>query len=197
MDLQITGLHMEVGDSLKGHCQEAISSVSEFFPEIVDANIQFSNRGHIHKVDIKLHASHIHLRAEAEGADYYQAVDDAMEKLKRRLTKYKGRLTKHRRRRDTEKFANAEHVVAVHNQLNEEALENAADDNYAPDVVAKKIKNVQTLTVDEAVMQMDLMHTNVFMFHNIDTGALNVVYREDDGMVNWVETDKLEKAAQA
>lgn len=196
MDLQITGLHMEVGESLKGHCQEAITGVSEYFPEIVDANIQFSNRGHKHKVDIKLHASHIHLRAEAENSDYYLAVDDAIEKLKRRLKKYKGRLNKHRRRRDTEKFANVEQVVAVHNQLHEDSLEETPEEatTYAPNVVEKKIKGIQILTVDEAVMQMDLMHTNVFMFLNIDTAALNVVYREDDGTVNWVETDKIEKA---
>lgn len=198
MDLQITGLHMEVGDSLKSHCMEAINSVSEYFPEIVDASVQFSHKGHIHKVDIKLHASQIHLRAEAEAGDYYLAVDEAMTKLKRRLGKYKGRLQKHRRRRDTEKFMQAEKVSAVHNQLLEDNLENAPEEGtYAPDVNRKDIKDVQTLTVDEAVMQMDLMHTNIFLFHNIDTGGLNIVYRQDDGSVGWVETDKLERKASS
>lgn len=189
---------MDVGDSLKGHCQEAISGISEFFPDIVDANIQFSNIGHIHKVDIKLHASQIHLRAEAEADDYYAAVDGAIDKLKRRLKKYKGRIQKHRRRRDSEKFINAEQVSAVHNRLQEESLDNAPEEGaYAPDVNRKDIKDVQTLTVDEAVMQMDLMHTNIFLFHNIDTGGLNIVYREDDGGVSWVETDKLERQLRA
>ncbi|MAF31625.1 MAG: ribosomal subunit interface protein [Magnetococcales bacterium] len=198
MDLQITGLHMEVGDSLKGHCNEAITGISEYFPEIVDANVQFSNKGHIHKVDIKLHASQIHLRAEAEAADYYLAVDDAIEKLKRRLKKYKGRLQKHRRRRDTEKFTRAEQISAVHNKILEESLETAPEtETYAPDVQRTDIKEIQTLTVDEAVMQMDLMHTNIFLFNNIDTGAINVVYREDDGSVGWVEIDKVERKAKS
>lgn len=196
MDLQITGLHMEVGDSLKGHCSEAIDSISEYFPEIVDANVQFSNNGHIHKVDIKLHASQIHLRAESEAGDFYQAVDGAIDKLKRRLKKYKGRLQKHRRRRDTEKFMHAEKLSAVHNHILEGALDDAPETGtYAPDVNRKDIKDVQTLTVDEAVMQMDLMHTNIFLFHNIDTGAVNIVYREDDGAVGWVETDKLQRSS--
>ena len=46
-------------------------------------------------------------------------------------------------------------------------------------------------------MQMDLMHTNIFLFHNIDTGGLNIVYRQDDGSVGWVETDKLERKASS
>lgn len=195
MGLQITGLHMEVGDSLKGHCSEAIEGISEYFPEIVDANVQFSNNGHIHRADIKLQASQIHLRAEAEGDDFYQAIDGAVDKLKRRLKKYKGRLQKHRRRRDTEKFILAEKVSAVHNHLLETDLDDAPETGaYAPDVERKDIKDVQTLTVDEAVMQMDLMHINIFLFNNIDTSALNIVYREDDGSVGWVETDKLERS---
>tara|TARA_R110000868_G_scaffold218576_2_gene469096 strand:+ start:24814 stop:25404 length:591 start_codon:yes stop_codon:yes gene_type:complete len=196
MDLQITGLHMEVGDSLKNHCQTALGGIADYFPEIVDANIQFSNKGHLHAVDVKLHASQIHLRAEAEGADCYQAMDEAVHKLVRRLKKYKGRIQKHRRRRDSEKFAGAERMIAVHNQLQEDELENAPDAGvYAPNVVKKKMKDLQLLTVDEAVMQMDLMHTSIFLFHNIDSGALNVVYREDDGTIGWVETDKLERAS--
>lgn len=194
MDLQITGLHMEVGESLRGHCQKALGGISEYFPEIVDANIQFSNKGHIHKVDLKVHASQIHLRAEAEGSDYYQAMDEAVGKLVRRLQKYKGRLQKHRHRRGTERFAHAERIMAVHNQVTEETLEAAPEAGvYAPDVVRKNIKEVATLTVDEAVMQMDLLHLNVYLFNNVDTGALNVVYREDDGSIGWVETDKLER----
>ncbi|MFT7144881.1 MAG: ribosomal subunit interface protein [Alphaproteobacteria bacterium] len=198
MDLQITGLHMEVGDSLKDHCQSALGGIADYFPEIVDANIQFSSKGHLHQVDVKLHASQIHLRAEAEAEDCYQAMDGAVHKLVRRLKKYKGRIQKHRKRRDSEKFAGAERIVAIHNQIHEEHLNDAPESgSYAPNVVKKSMKDLQLLTVDEAVMQMDLMHTSIFLFHNIDSAALNVVYREDDGTVGWVETDKLERTAQA
>lgn len=198
MDLQITGLHMEVGESLKSHCQTALGGIADYFPEIVDANIQFSTKGHLQSVDVKLHASQIHLRAEAEGDDCYKAMDDAVHKLVRRLKKYKGRIQKHRKRRDTEKFAGAERIVAIHNQIEEEQLDSVPETGvYAPNVVKKEMKDLQMLTVDEAVMQMDLMHTSIFLFHNIDSGSLNVVYREDDDTIGWVETDKLERATNA
>ena len=160
--------------------------------------MQFKQKGHKNVADVKVHASQIHLRAEAEGEDFYLALDHAMEKLVRQLEKYKGRLQKHRRRRDQDKFDGAQQVQAIHNRIVEEELENAPEEGtYAPNVTQKVVKEIQTLTVDEAVMQMDLMHLNVFIFNNIATGALNVVYREDDDAIGWVETDKVEKVAKS
>lgn len=198
MNLNITGLHMEVGESLRKHTQEAVEAVSHYFPELVDVNVQCRASGHRNLAEIKIHASQIHLRAQGEGEDFYLAVDKAMEKLVRQLDKYKGRLQKHRRRRDNDKFAQVEEIRAVHNRIQEEELDDAPEtDVYAPNIEHKVVKNIQTLTVDEAVMQMDLMHTNVFIFNNIHTNQLNVVYREEDGQIGWVETDKIEKVAKA
>ena len=200
MNLHVTGLHMDVGESLKEHCQQAIAGIQDYFPDIVDAHVQVQNKTHHHVADVKIHASHIHLRAKGEGDNFYLAVDHALEKLVRQLDKYKGRLQKHRDRRGSDKFNASEKVRAVHNKLQEDALDAAPANlgtGYAPNVDRKVIKDIQTLTVDEAVMQMDLMHTAIFLFNNIETHSLNVVYREDDGSIGWVETDKLEKVAQA
>ena len=198
MNLQITGLHMEVGENLRNHCQTAVEAVSHFFPEMVDVRIQCQSEGHRHLAEIKIHASQIHLRAHGEGEDFYLAVDHAMSKLVRQLDKYKGRLQKHRSRRENEKFALLEEVTATHNRLQEAELESAPEAGaYAPNVTHKVVKTIQTLSVDEAVMQMDLMHTNVFIFNNSHTSQLNVVYREEDGNIGWVEIDKVEKVAKS
>ena len=199
MNLQITGLHMEVGESLRKHVNEAVEAISHYFPEMVDVRVQCQADGHRNLAEVKIHASQIHLRAQGEGEDFYLAVDKALDKLVRQLDKYKGRLQKHRRRRGEDKFAQIEEIRATHNRIVEEELESAPEtETYAPNVTHKVVKNIQTLTVDEAVMQMDLMHTNVFIFNNIHTNQLNVVYREEDGQIGWVETDKIERAvAQA
>lgn len=198
MNLNVTGLHMEIGDSLRSHAQTAVEAVAHYFPELVDVNVQCQASGHRNLAEVKIHASQIHLRAQGEGEDFYLAVDHAIEKLVRQLDKYKGRLQKHRRRRDNDKFAQVEEIRAVHNRLHEEELEQAPEaESYAPNISHTVVKNIQTLTVDEAVMQMDLMHTNVFIFSNIHTGQLNVVYREEDGQIGWVETDKLERVSKS
>jgi len=198
MNIKITGRHIEVGDALRNHCAEALKSVSNYFPEMVNAEIVFSTRGHHNYADVKIHASQVHLRAQADAEDFYLSIDGAVEKVLRQLDKYKGRLQKHRRRRDNDKFSQAEEIRATHNTIVEAELEAAPEnDTYAPNVERKEMKNIQVLTVDEAVMQMDLMHTNIFLFFNIHTNAINVVYREDEGSIGWVETDKVERVAKA
>lgn len=197
MQLQITGLHMDVGDPLREHCAEALKAVKAFFPQEIDVDVQFSKDQHKHTCEVGVHASQIHLRASGEGENMYHAIDYAVEKLKRQLDKYKGRLQKHRRRRDGQQVEQARQIEAVYQRLEEGSLENAPEEfaEFQPDVIHKTPRTLNILSVDEAVMQMDLMHTNCCLFINQQTQVLNVVFREEDGSVSWVETDRIQADA--
>ena len=58
---------------------------------------------------------------------------------------------------------------------------------YSPKVQRKDIHSITPMSVDEAVMQMDLMHTNMYIFQNPTSGRLNIVHRQKDGTVNWID----------
>jgi len=201
MKLQVAGLHMDVGESLKNHCEEASKALKAYFPEIIEVDVYFSKDQHKEKAEVKVHASQIHLRAEASAEDFYGALDQSIAKLLRQLDKYKGRLQKHRRRRDGGSVPSPKAVEAIYQTIQESSLEETPDDiqdtAYTPDVDRKDIKSLQMLTLDEAVMQMDLLHTSMYLFLNAQTQELNVVNREEDGTVGWVELGKVMSNAQA
>lgn len=190
MQINVAGLHMEVGEALEAHCQQRLDDLKKYFDKVVDADVTFRNESHRHIAEVTMHASGITLHAEGEGSDFYPAVDDAAQKLQRQLERYKGRMQKHRNRR--EKITDLPMAFsAVETQVEEKDLDDAPDDFFAeftPKIKHKDVKDIQMLTVDEAVMQMDLMHRNFYIFQNPKSGDLNVVYRHKEGDdVRWIE----------
>lgn len=193
MEVMITGLQMDVGDSLKDHCAQRMEELTKYFEKItgVDVSMRHEKGGH-HYAEVVVYASGINLRAIGDGTDFYGAVDDAAQKLAKQLQRYKGRLQKHRNRRSGEPVG-LTHLPVYQShevELEEDDLENAPEAlfaEYMPKIVRKQLSNVEPMSVDEAVMQMDLLHKPAFMFQNARTGALNMVYRDHDGTVRWVD----------
>ena len=202
MEIHITGKNIDTGDALKQHIHDKMASLETYFNNVVDVHVILRQEGNRHISEVNTLLSGIRLRAHGEGADFYAAVDQMTEKLVKQLKKYKDRLQKHRKRRQAaeqqaEKFAP---IQAVEQQVDEASLEEAPNDmfaEYIPKVVHKEARDLQTLDVDEAVMQMDLLHMNFYIFQNANTGQINVVFRRDDGNVSWLEPNPQEKADQS
>ena len=195
MEIHITGKNIDTGDALKDHIHEKVESLEKYFHNVVDVHVVLNHENNRHIAEVNTLLSGIVLRAHGEGADFYSAVDAMTDKLVRQLKKYKGRLQKHRQRRqavEQEKLEQFEPIQAVEQHVDEASMEDAPDDMYAeyiPKIVHKEARDLQSLTVDEAVMQMDLMHMNFYIFQNNKTGAINVVFRRDDGKVSWLEPE--------
>ena len=201
MQLNIAGQHVNVGQSFEDYATEKMEVIRQHFDQLHDVNITLSTERHLHKVEVALHVSGLHLHAEGEGEDWYPALDRAVEKLIKQLQKYKGRMKKHQERREKLADLPIAPLATESRRIDEASLEDAPDDFFAdflPKIIHQEVKNLTPMTVDEAVMQMDLMHTNVFLFQNPKTGALNVVYRPREGaQVHWIEPVAQAQAGEA
>lgn len=192
MKLNITGIHMDTGNALQTHTEDKLQALKKHFEHVIDVHVAYSHvEGQRHHADVTVHANGITLRAEGRGTDSYTALDDATKKLTKQLDKYKGRLQKHRHRR--EKFA--AHIatmlpIAFEDATVEESHLDGVDADafaeFAPDVVKKEVGQIVPMSVDEAVMHMDLLHKPAFLFLNAKSGKLNMVYRDGDSTVRWV-----------
>ena len=98
------------------------------------------------------------------------------------MRRYKRRFNDHTRRAEAEKFA-AQHYILAAEPEHEEAPETAD----APVIGAEMATEVETMTVSDAVMRMDLANVPVFVFRSDAHGRVNVVYRRDDGHIGWVD----------
>lgn len=195
MELSVHGKQIDVGDSLRGHVKEKIEDLSEkYFNHTTFANITFSKEGHGHPrtrahISIKL-GKNIMVVADAVEADPYVAFDSAAEKAGKQLRRYKRKLRDHHER--TEQTPEAEITKARDYVLATDGREELPPEQ-APAVIAEMTTNIETLTVSEAVMRLELADLPALMFRNASHNGLNMVFRRPDGNVGWVDPDNKSK----
>lgn len=209
MQITISGIHMDTGEALRAHAEERLQGLEKYFDQVTEIMVNFvqeSHHQHLHGAELTMYASGIMLRAEGAGIDWHAALDDAVGKLERQVERYKGRLMKHRERR--KKFAEQMKLngtAATDGMVFETAMvdstrldgvdgdgaaldraDKAFLDSFAPAVIRKDVSRVSPMTVDEAIMQMDLLHRPAFLFLNVDSNQLNMVFREGEQTIRWV-----------
>ncbi len=190
MQLVVKGKHLDVGDALRTHVAENLTAlVGKFFVKPMEATVVFSRDGQGFKADIQVRVGRgIVLQSQAAADEPYPAFEAACEKLHKRLRRYKDRLRGHHTGE-----AEAEELIPARYQVleaeREDHLEELAPANGKahPVVVADMQMHIDTLTVGEAVMRMELAEAPALMFRNRGTGGLNMVYRRADGNVGWVD----------
>ncbi len=193
MQLTVSGKQVELSDALRVHVGKHLDTIThKYFDQALEAQVTFSKARSFFTCDINLHAGRgITVRGEGEAADAHAAFDDAAEHIATRLRRYRRRVSAHQRdaanrakpengrqyilRPDTE----AEHETEAAQAMNGEALHGT--------VVAESATSIETLSVRDAVMRMDLAFQPVLMFRNAKTSQLNVVYRRADGNVGWID----------
>lgn len=191
MKLIVQGKQMDVGDALRTHVTDRLEDINrKFFNHATDATVTFSKEGHGHGVI----RSHVHIRigknitvmADSEAGDAYGAFEKTAEKVTTQLRRYKNRLRSHH---DKMQAAESQILPALdyvlHGDEREEDHDTQHDD--APIIVAEMTTAIQTLSVSEAVMRMDLAHVPALLFRNASHGELNMVYRRSDGNVGWID----------
>lgn len=198
MQITVSGKQVELSDALRTRVADSLARITgKYFDHALEAQVLFGRARSFFTCDINMHAGRgISLRAEGEAADANAAFDDAAEHIAKRLRRYRRRVSAHQRDLSKIKPEMARaYVLAPEPDEEEEAAapnghanthEVLADDLHAT-VVAEDTTAIETLTVRDAVMKMDLALQPLMMFRNSKTGGLNVVYRRADGHVGWID----------
>ena len=133
------------------------------------------------------------VQGHALSGDAYGSFDAALEHVGKRLRRYKRRLRDHHRRQGgkTERFPAAQYVLAPEQEeVAETDVGDAGDvteNGDQPVIIAEMQTDIETLTVSDAVMRMDLANLPAMMFRNRANGALNMVYVRRDGNIGWID----------
>lgn len=194
MQITISGKQIDLGDALRVHVEDNLAAaVSKYFDRPVDAHVVFSRRGHEFTCDSSVHLP-TGLTAQAHGAsdDVYAAFEQAADRIEKQLRRHKRRLKDHHQARKSpiEMMEAASYVLRGYDaEEDDEAA--AAMNGEQPVIVAEMTMPVKTLTVGEAVMQMELAHATFLLFRNDASGRINIVYQRDDGNVGWIDPANL------
>lgn len=195
MQLSISGKHLDVGEALTTHVGSSLSAVVEkHFGQALEGRVSFARVRHLFRADIVVHpARGMVVRSHGEAADAYAAFDSAVHRLETRLTRYKGRLVERRRlaERDASEPASAQGylVDAARVALDDGGAEDRA--HGAPAIIAETTHQVATLSLQEAVLHMDLADEQVLLFRDLSHGGYGVLHRRPDGSIGWIDAGPL------
>ena len=183
MDIVVSSRHVEVSPSLRAAAIEKIGRLERYLEDMDRAEVHFSaehnpriEQREICEVTIS-GPGHV-VRAKVAAADQFAAIDAAVAKLEHQLHKLKTRLV-------------ARQQGKLHTSAPAAARSGTDGDELGgePRLVKTKRFAVKPMTVDEAILQMDLLGHSFFFFENADTAAAAVVYRRGDGDIGMIERE--------
>lgn len=181
MQVSVTFRHMEATDALKSFASDKVSRIEKYVHAPTDAHVVLSVEKHMHRAEINVIANGIRIRGEETTGDMYGSIDGAAAKIERQLKRYRDRLASHKPREG--------HAMKVkHNVI---AAATPAEVETATEAPAQIVRHeeldARPMVLEEAIMQMDLMHEDFHVFLNAKTNAMNVLYRRKDGSLGVIE----------
>jgi len=187
MEIRISGHRVDTGDALQTHVSDRLQGIADkYFQRTHSAQATFSKGPHDHgfSCDIVMHVVRgVVLKASHNGQEARPSFEGAADKIEKQLRRYKRRL------RDDHSGPNG--MTLPEDNAGYTVFEPMADDDVAsgdnPVVIAETRVDVPDASVSDAVMMLDLRHTNAMLFRNAATGTYNMVYRRNDGTIGWVE----------
>lgn len=188
MQLSVKGKQVDIGDALRTHIETTLpDAIGKYFDNTTDTTVTVTKEGSRFLIDIQVHVSkRVLVHGHGVGGDAYGALEEATEHVTKRLRRYKRRLRDHKH-----KLSTAEAVPALQYVLQAEK-DHAPDAEDVPEqdepiIVAEMPTEVETMTVGEATMRMDLANHPAYLFRNTKNGRINMVYVRPDGNIGWVD----------
>ena len=174
MKYNFRGNKIEVTDAIKEYLETKLSKVEKYLDDNdeVEAKALISTKGKDQKVEVTIWSGKYNIRAEETNNDLYSAIDLVVDKLERQFKKYKSKFTNKR--------------VAKEEIMPE--IEDFFEDEEQT-IVRRKEVFLKPIDEEEAITQMELLGHSFFVFKNVDTQKINVVYKRKDGDYGIIEAN--------
>ncbi len=189
MQIQITGKHMNLGAAMRDRIEAGLeAAVAKYFTRTGEASVFVSQQGPFVEVDCNVHLpSGIVLQSTGRADDPYAALEVSLEKMEKRVRRYKRRLKDHHAAAPLPLPAQAASEMLIQVSDTDDSEDSGIEMGDAPLTVAETSVQIRTMTVSEAVMQLELQDVPALMFRNAGHEGLNMVYRRPDGHIGWVD----------
>lgn len=183
MQTSVTFRHMNASDGLRQHAMDKTSRIAKYFDEAADAHVVLSVERYLHKAEITMNAHGMIICANDSSSDMYNSIDRSVEKIERQIKRYRDRLVKMRPKAGAK--------LKMHFKLLQASGDNELEiaPELPPTIVETKEFQARPMMLDEAVMQMDLLHNDILVFLNAKTDHINVLYRKKANKYGLIETN--------
>jgi putative sigma-54 modulation protein len=169
---KMTGRNIDVSDAMRTYAEDKLSKLDRFSDQIVDAKVVMSYNDRVGdgpaKVEVQVNVPNGIVRAEERGPDHYGAIDLVVDKLERQLKKFKGR------------------YVAKRAEEKPEPIEPEPVEEE-PRIVRTKRHVMRPMAPEDAAMEMEALGHDFYVFRNVDTDGISVIYLRQDGHYGLIE----------
>nr|WP_054757837.1 ribosome-associated translation inhibitor RaiA [Liquorilactobacillus satsumensis] len=175
------GENIEVTEAIRNYVQKKLNKLEKYFENTSDSIAHVNLKVYSDKtakVEVTIPLPYLVLRAEETSHDMYASVDLVTDKLERQIRKYKTKINRKSREKGFKEF-----------QFNDEQNTKANDENKF-DIVRTKHFSLKPMDSEEAVLQMDMLGHDFFIYEDAETSATNIVYRRKDGRYGLIEASE-------
>jgi putative sigma-54 modulation protein len=177
MRIIVSGKNMELTNALKNVVEKKLLKLEKYFDPNIEAQATLSVEKNRQTIEVTIPFSGIILRGEEVNEDMYVSIDLVVEKIERQIRKQKTKLSR-RKYTDSLKF-----------QSIPEFKDEVDEDEKEAKIVRTKRFSFKPMSAEEAVLQMDMLGHNFYVFQNSDSEEVNVVYKRKDGNYGLIESD--------
>lgn len=179
MEVRFVTRNVELPGEIKDYMEKKLAKIEKFFDRILDTQVALNFKRGMNVVEITSNVNGVVMRGEDYAPDLRKAFDKALKNIERQVKKHKSYLTDKARMK----------VQDVSFDIDPELLGPSPfeKDDVSREIVKTKKFNIDVMTPTEATMQMDLLGHSFFLFKNDVTGAVNVVYRREEGGYGLLE----------
>ena len=178
----VRGENIEVTAAIREYAEKKLSKLERFFDNVPEATAHVNLKVYTDKtakVEVTIPLPYLVLRAEETSIDLYGSIDLVVDKLERQVRKYKTKINRKSREKG---FAPTSSPSMIEEDLDES--------NGQLEIVRTKRISLKPMDSEEAVLQMNMLGHNFFIFEDSETNGTSIVYRRKDGKFGLIETNK-------
>lgn len=186
LDYNVRGENIEITDAIRSYVEKKVNKLDKYF---VNTKMNVTARVNLKvypnksaKAEVTILLPYLSLRAEETSDDLYKSIDLVIDKLVRQIHKFNTRIN----RKSRDKGINDFKLTIPDSDYEEEAENNGNDEM---EVVRTKRLALKPMNSQEAILQMNMLDHNFFIFEDTDTDGISIVYKRRDGRYGLIETN--------
>jgi len=172
MKVIITTKNFSASDNLKETIEKKMGKLGKYFSDDIEANVMVSSERGRQKVESTINAKGMIFRAEETTSDVYESIDKVVDKLSAQMSRFKSKL---------QKKGGDKSIIL-------ESIPEYEEEPFEMSVVKTKKFDLEPMMVDEAIVRMEMLQHTFFIFLNIETDSVNVVYKRKGEGYGLLET---------
>ena len=178
MNCSIRGEKIRVTKAIDGYINSKLSRIDKYFKnENVDAKVLIKLKGKKQAIEVTIPYDKYTLRSESEHDDLYAAIDLVVDKLEGQIRKNKAKVKKQVKKDST--LINFEYEIT---KEEEKAYKGKK-------IVKRKSLEMKPMDEEEAMLELELVGHDFFIYKDVHTGSVNIIYKRKDGNYGVIETD--------